>query len=87
MLVAVGADQISQHVSVARVGLGARGGMTVPVAGHRQGVDSEHHVAGRHQRRHPQSPVGFDAHHHLGRVLGVLGDQSVQHAHPDHALR
>ena len=60
--------------------------MAVAVAGHGQRVDREHLISGRGQRIHPQAAVGFDADHHLGGVVGMLGDQLVQPRDPGQAL-
>ena len=86
MVMAIGADEIGQHLGVARVGLGAGHDMALPVAGHRQRVDGVDLIAGGHQGGHPQASVGLDAHHHLGGFPRELGEQLVQGAHGGHAL-
>ncbi len=45
-----------------------------------------HRIAGRHQRAHPQAPVGLDAHHHLLGLGGVLGDERVGRPDTGHPL-
>ena len=71
VVVAVGADQVGQHLGVAGVGLGPGDVVAVAVAGHRQRVDGVHLIARRGQRVHPQAPVGLDADHHLAGFVGV----------------
>jgi hypothetical protein len=78
MVVAVGADQVGQHLGVTGVRLGPRGAVAFPVAAGGQGVDRHHLVAGRHQGPDQQPPVQLDADHHLGRLAGVVSDQRVQ---------
>jgi hypothetical protein len=82
VIVAVGADQIRQHLGIASVRLGARHVVAIAVAGHGQRVDGVDLIARRRQRVHPQAPVGFDAHHHLGGIFGQPGQQLVQAADP-----
>jgi hypothetical protein len=86
MVVPVGAHQVSQEFGVAGIGLGSRNVVAVAVAGRCQRVDREYLVAGRGQGIHPQATVGFDADRHLGGVLGMLGDQPVQHPNTGQAL-
>ena len=50
---AVQPHDLGQHVRIAGVGLRARGGVPLPVPGHRHRVDREHLIPGREQRRAP----------------------------------
>jgi hypothetical protein len=56
----VGAQDVGQHEGVPGVGLLARHGVPVPIAGHRQRVDREYRAPGRAQARHQQAAAGFD---------------------------
>jgi hypothetical protein len=78
MVVAVGADQVSQDLGVPPVRLGSRGPMAFPVAAGRQRVDRHHLVARRHQRPDQQPTVQLDTDDHLRRLADVVGDQRVQ---------
>jgi len=81
-------DDLSEHVGVAGVALGARGGVPVPVAGRRHRVDRVDVVAGGSQGDHPWAAVGLDTNKNtvgalLGREVGPvrrgeLGDHCVQ---------
>ena len=98
VMVAVQTHDLGQHVGITRVGLRPRGGVPLPVAGHRHRVDREHLIPGRDQRGHPRAAVGLDPDHHPPRrqhpglgihrssVVEVLGDHLVQPGHPGHAL-
>ncbi len=85
-MVAVGAHHIGQGGGVTRIGLGARGDVAFPVAGHRQGVHGVDAVAGGDQRRHPQTPVGLYADDHLAGLAGMLGHQAMQLGDSRHPL-
>jgi hypothetical protein len=52
--------------------------MPFAVTGHRHEVDGVHLVAGRDQRAHEQTPVRLGRHHHLGRLIDVLGDEGLR---------
>src|SRR6185437_12367601 len=78
VVVPVGAYQIGQQFGIGGIGFGARDVVAVAVVGHRQRVDRIHLITGGAQRPHPWAAVGFDADHHLFRVLDVRGDQLVQ---------
>ena len=78
MVVAVGADQISQHLGVSPVRLGPRGPMAFPVAAGLKRVDRYHLVASRHQRSDQQPTVQLDTDDHLRRLAGVVSDQRMQ---------
>jgi hypothetical protein len=86
----VQAHQLRQDVRVARVALGARGAVPLPVAGDLQRVDRMHLIARCQQRTHPRAPVGLDPDHHLPR-LGILsqarGEQLVQPGDPNDPSR
>ena len=86
MVVPIGAHQIGQQLGVRGIGLGSRDVVAVAVARRRQRVDREYLIISRGQRIHPQASVGFDADHHLGGVLGMLGDQLVQPPDPGQAF-
>jgi hypothetical protein len=81
VVVAVGADQVGQHLGVPAVGLGPGAAMPTAVAAHGVRVDRIDLVAGRQQRAHQQAPVGLDPDRDLGRVLGMGGHQGVQLPH------
>jgi hypothetical protein len=73
VMVAVGADQISQHPRIGPVGLGPRDGVPLPIAARRQRVHREDLVAGRDQRPDQQPPVGevcASGRNDLGTVKG-----------------
>ena len=53
MVVAVGADQIRQHLGVTGVGLRSRDVMTIAIARNRERVDRVQLIARRDQRLHP----------------------------------
>ena len=86
VVVAVGADQVGQHLGVAAVGLGPRAAMAAAVAAHHLWIDRIHLVAGGQQRPHQQAPVGLNPDRHLCRVLGMGGHQGVQLAHAGQAV-
>ena len=86
VVVPVGAYQIGQQFGIAGIGFGARDVVAVAVVGHRQRVDRIHLITGGGQRPHPWAAVGFDADHHLFRVLDVRGDQLVQLPDPSQPL-
>jgi hypothetical protein len=86
VVVRVGAHQVGEHFRVAGVGLAAADVVALPVAGPGLGVERVHPVAGRDQRRDPQTVVGLDPDRHLLRVLRVFGDQRVEGADPGHSL-
>lgn len=88
MMGPVQAHDLSEHMRIPGVALGARGGVSIPIPRHRHRVDREDLVAGRDQRRDPRSTVGLDAdlHPRRGRRRIQLGpvlrhepsDQHVQ---------
>jgi hypothetical protein len=45
-------------------------------------VDRHHLVARRDQRPNQQPTIQLDAHHHLGRLAGMVSDQRVQLGDP-----
>ena len=55
--------------------------MAVAIARHRQRVDRIELIAGGHQGADQQASVDLDTDDHLGRVLGVLGDEGVEPGH------
>jgi hypothetical protein len=77
VVVAVGADQVGQHLGIAAVGLGPRAAMAA-VAAHGMRVDRIHLVASGQQRPDQQPPVGLDPDHHLRWVLGMGSHQGMQ---------
>ena len=93
----VQADDLGQQVRVGGIGLRARGGVPLAVAGHRHRVDREHLVAGGDQGGDPGAAVGLDADLHQPRGLTrlevgpgighLLGHQSMQPVHPLETLR
>ena len=82
MVVAIGPDQIGQHLGITPVGLRVRHAMALPVTGRCQRVHRIDLIANRDQRPHQQSPVQLDPPSHLAWVLGVLGNQPMQLRHP-----
>lgn len=88
-LVTPGTDHIRQRVRTALVAFGAGVAHDLPVPGGLFGIDREHPVTGRGQRPHPRTPIGLDAHQHIGR-FGVIGqeqrDQLVKATHSGHPL-
>jgi hypothetical protein len=87
MMVAVGADQVSQDLGVPPIRLGPRGPVTFPIAGGLKRVDRHHLVAGRHQRPDQQPTIQLDTDDHLRRLAGVVSDQRVQLGHPGDPVR
>jgi hypothetical protein len=81
VVVAVGADQVGQHLGVPAVGLGPAAAVPAAVAAHRVRVDRVHLVTGGQQRAHQQPPVGLDPYRHLGWALSMSSHQRVQLAH------
>jgi hypothetical protein len=79
---AVGPDQVGQHLGVPRIRLGTRDGMAVAVAADGQRIDRIDLGAGRHQRAHEQATIGLGPHHHLGRILSMGGEQLLQRRQP-----
>jgi hypothetical protein len=78
--VAIGANQVGQHLDVHGVGLGS--GQVVAdaadaVAGHGQRVDRVDLIIRRDQRLDSQAPVGFDAHNDFAWLVGQAGRQLV----------
>jgi hypothetical protein len=78
MVVAVGPDQVSQHLGISPIRLGPPGPMTFPVAAGGKRVARHHLVASRDQGTNQQPTIQLDAHHHLSRLGGVICDQRVQ---------
>lgn len=78
VVVTVRADQIGEHLRIARIGLGAGGGVTVAVPGDRERVDGVDAVTRLEEGSDEQPAVDLDADHDLGRILGVLGHYGVQ---------
>ena len=75
MVLAIGADQLGQHLGVARIRLRPRHGMAIAVATHRERIQGIHLIPGGHQPLHQQTAVGFDANHHGLGFRGVRPDQ------------
>jgi len=86
MVVPIGAHHIGQHLGITRIGLGARGGVAVPVPRDRERVDRVDPVARREHRSDEQTTVDLDADHDLGRLPRVLGHHGVQPADSFHAI-
>jgi hypothetical protein len=86
VVVAVGADQIGQHLGVPAGGLSPGGAMATPIAADHLGIDRIDLVAGRHQRPDQQAMVGLDPDRHLSWVLGMGCDQGVQLANAGQAI-
>ena len=84
-LVAMGADQVGQDVSVTGIALGSRDVLALAGTSGLQRVDRVHLVPGGDQRGDPRAPVGLDADLHPGGVA-VFGqeppDQPVQPCYP-----
>lgn len=87
VVVAVGPDELGQHLGVTRIGLRPRQGVAVPIARRSPRVDRVHLVAGLDQRLDPQPAVGLDADHHAAGIVAVDPDQLVQRGHAFDALR
>jgi hypothetical protein len=87
MVVAVGADQVGQHLGVPSVGLGPGAAVAAAVTADNLGIDRIDLVAGGQQRPDQQAPVSLDPHHDLRRVLGMGRHQRVQLPHPRQAIR
>jgi hypothetical protein len=79
----VGTQDVGQHDRVGVVGLLARDGMALPIAGHRQRVDGIDRPAGGAQAGHQQAPGGLDRDRDrcLQAVAG-LGQQLQQPGKP-----
>ena len=78
VILPVGANQLGEHLGVARVGLGSRDGVAFPVPTGSKGIDRKQLVSAGNQGFNEQSPVGLDAHHHLGRFSGMIGNQGME---------
>jgi hypothetical protein len=82
VVVAVGPDQIGQHLGIPPVGLGPGGAMAAAVATHRVRVNRIDLIASGHQGPDQQASVGLDPDRDLCWVLSVGGHQGVQFPHP-----
>jgi hypothetical protein len=71
MVVAVGADQVGQHLGVPSVGLGPGAAVAAAVTADNLGIDRIDLVAGGQQRPDQQAPVGFDPDRRLSWVLNM----------------
>ena len=83
------AHQLSQHVRIAGIALGAGGAVPLSVARHLPRVDRVDEVAGSDQRLHPRPTVGLDPDDDLvglGVLIEMVGDQGVQRGQPRHTL-
>ena len=84
-LVAMGADQVGQDMSVTGIALGSRDAVALPGTSGLQRVDRVHPVPGGDQRGDPRATIGLDADLHLGGVA-VFGqeppNQGVQPGYP-----
>ena len=83
------ANDLSQHVRITRIALGARGGQPLAVASGLLGVDGVHRVAGGDQSMDPTATVGFDPDQdRVGFVVvvEVVGDQLMELGQPGHPL-
>jgi hypothetical protein len=78
MVVAVGADQVGQHLGVPSVGLGPGAAVAAAVTADNLGIDRIDLVAGGQQRPDQQAPVGLDPHCDLRRIHNMGGHQRVQ---------
>ena len=78
---AVGPDQIGQHLGIAAVGLGPAAAMAAAVVADHLRVDRIHLITSGHQRPDQQPAVGLDPDRHLRRFLGMGGHQRVQFPH------
>jgi hypothetical protein len=81
VVVAVGADELGEHLGVTRIGLRPREGVAVPVARRGPRVDRVHLIAGLDQRLDPQAPIGLDPDHDDAGVLAEGADQLMQGRH------
>jgi hypothetical protein len=87
VVVAIGPDQVGEHLGVGRVRLGPRGGVSLAVAGHGQRVQRIEGVAGGQQPAHEQPALGLDADHHLLGRSPLAQVRSHQLMHPPKALQ
>ena len=78
VVVTIGADQIGEHLGVARVGLRSRDVVAVAITRDRERVDRVQLIARRDQRLHPQTAIGLDPDHHLVRIVSVIGDELME---------
>jgi hypothetical protein len=75
-------DALSQQMRIRGIRLRPRRGMPLPIPGHLQRVDREHHIASRQQRLHPRPTLGLNTDQHLIRFscrIQMLRDQLMQH--------
>jgi hypothetical protein len=87
MIVPVGPHEVGEHLGIARIGLGSRGRVAIPIVRRRHRVDRIDLVAGRQQRIDDQATVDLDAHGYRFFVIaGVLGHQRMKIAGPGHAV-
>jgi hypothetical protein len=87
VVVGVGAHQVGEHLGVARVGLGTRGGVAVAIAADRERVDGIDLVPGGDQTLHQEAAVGLDADDHRRRVVGVVRNQLMDPPEPVQPFR
>ena len=87
VMMPVSAGQLGQHRGVAGVGLGPRGRVPLPVAGHGHRVHGIDLVAGRDERTDKQAPLSLRGHHHVGWLVRMGGDHGVESGNAFHALR
>jgi hypothetical protein len=78
MVVPIRADQLDPQFGLAAIGFCPRDVMAIAVASQRQRINREQLIARRDQRSHPQPTIGFNADHHLLRLISMPRDQLVQ---------
>jgi hypothetical protein len=86
VVVPVGPHQVGQHLGVACVGLGSRGGVAISITRCGQRVDGVDLVASGQEGIHHQASVDLDADDYRFVIASVLGDQFMQIADPNHAV-
>lgn len=86
VVVTIGADQIGKHLRVTRIRLGATDVVPFPIPRRSQRVDRVHLIAGRDQRRDPQTTISLDPDDHLCCIHDVVGDELVEHPDPVETL-
>jgi hypothetical protein len=86
VIVAVGADQVGQHLGVAWIRLGPRDGVALAIARRGHGVDGEDLIAGGDQRGHHQAAIDLDADGDLLVVFAVFGHQLMELTDAGHAV-
>ncbi len=86
VILPIGPNQVSQHLGVPRIGLGARHRVPISIAAHREGIDGEDRVAGGHQVMYEKAAVGLEADDEFNWRAPELRGKLVEPCDSDDAL-